>query len=252
ETTTSSSRIFLKIMLQDMAEELGMKTLNDRLKSTEYKVSEAVKGMFPSTNASAMRFAINYYTSIGLGAVTEEMREQLKALPLLTTGDSSDSDSGSDSGSGSSSSGSYTSSSSGSGSETESSSGSESGSSRSRSPRRASGRRQSRSPPKQLADEEAPLTKSPSERPPVIASPTNVSIPVRDSHSRSPKPDNMPEARRQRVRSPSYSPAASSRALTPERSTSRSRAAGRSNRSPSPPRKRYRSRSPSTGIAERE
>ncbi|KAJ2817820.1 pre-mRNA-splicing factor cwc22, partial [Coemansia sp. 'formosensis'] len=68
ESTTSSSRIFLKIVLQDMAEELGMKTLNDRLKSTDYKVAEAVKGMFPSNNAPAMRFAINYYTSIGLGA----------------------------------------------------------------------------------------------------------------------------------------------------------------------------------------
>ncbi|KAJ2484670.1 pre-mRNA-splicing factor cwc22 [Coemansia sp. RSA 2320] len=101
EATTSSSRIFLKIMLQDLAEELGLKALNDRLKSTEYRVSEAVKGMFPSSNAPAMRFAINYYTSIGLGAITEDMREQLKALPLLNAGDSSDSGSGSDSSSGS-------------------------------------------------------------------------------------------------------------------------------------------------------
>ncbi|KAJ2643832.1 pre-mRNA-splicing factor cwc22 [Coemansia sp. RSA 1694] len=148
EATTSSSRIFLKIVLQDMSEELGMKTLNDRLKSTEYKVSEAVKGMFPSNNVQAMRFAINYYTSIGLGAITEEMREQLKALPLLTAGDnSSDSDSSSDSSSGSSS-GSYTSSSSdsGSGSDTDSSSGSKSysSSSRSSSPRRTT----RRSPPR--------------------------------------------------------------------------------------------------------
>ncbi|KAJ2733186.1 pre-mRNA-splicing factor cwc22 [Coemansia sp. BCRC 34962] len=135
EATTSSSRIFLKILLQDMAEELGMKALNDRLKSTEYKVAEAVKGMFPSNDARAMRFAINYYTSIGLGAVTEEMREQLKELPLLKAGDDSDSDSSSDSSSRSSS-GSYSSSSSGSysGSDSDSSGSSSSYSSSSSSP----------------------------------------------------------------------------------------------------------------------
>ncbi|KAI7835066.1 armadillo-type protein, partial [Kickxella alabastrina] len=78
EATTSSSRIFLKILLQDLAEELGLKTLNEKLKSTDLRVSEAVKGMFPSDSAKATRFAINYYTSIGLGAITEEMREWLK------------------------------------------------------------------------------------------------------------------------------------------------------------------------------
>ncbi|KAJ1668449.1 pre-mRNA-splicing factor cwc22 [Coemansia sp. RSA 1646] len=109
EATTSSSRIFLKILLQDLAESLGLKALNSRLKSTDPTMSEAVKGMFPSDSAKSIRFAINYYTSIGLGAITEEMREWLKSAPTLTVG-GSDSDSGSesdtDSGS-SSSSGSY-------------------------------------------------------------------------------------------------------------------------------------------------
>ncbi|KAJ2615536.1 pre-mRNA-splicing factor cwc22 [Coemansia sp. RSA 1804] len=58
---------------------LGLKTLSERLKSTEPQMSEAVNGMFPSDSAKSTRFAINYYTSIGLGAITEEMREWLKS-----------------------------------------------------------------------------------------------------------------------------------------------------------------------------
>ncbi|KAJ1859241.1 pre-mRNA-splicing factor cwc22, partial [Coemansia sp. RSA 638] len=76
DTTTSSSRIFLKILLQDMAENLGLKSLNEKLKSNDPRMSEAVRGMFPRDNAKSIRFAINYYTSIGLGAITEEMRDR--------------------------------------------------------------------------------------------------------------------------------------------------------------------------------
>ncbi|KAJ1885435.1 pre-mRNA-splicing factor cwc22, partial [Coemansia sp. IMI 209127] len=102
ETTTSSSRIFLKILLQDLAESLGLKALNDRLKSTDQDISDAVKGLFPSDSAKSIRFAINYYTSIGLGAITEEMREWLKSAPNPTaagidSGSESDTDSGSSS-----------------------------------------------------------------------------------------------------------------------------------------------------------
>ncbi|KAJ1736187.1 pre-mRNA-splicing factor cwc22 [Coemansia biformis] len=98
ETTTSSSRIFLKIVLQDLAENIGLKALNEKLKSDDPRMAEAVKGLFPSDNAKSIRFAINYYTSIGLGAVTEEMREWLKSAPSLMAGRNS---------SGSESSGSY-------------------------------------------------------------------------------------------------------------------------------------------------
>ncbi|KAJ2846623.1 pre-mRNA-splicing factor cwc22, partial [Coemansia erecta] len=137
ETTTSSSRIFLKILLQDLSEELGLQKLNERLKSDDLGVSEAVRGMFPNSNPKAIRFAINYYTSIGMGAITEEMREclktaQAKAMSELSSSSSSsssesesdsqsDSESGSDSSSGS---GSYISSSYGSESESETGSGS--------------------------------------------------------------------------------------------------------------------------------
>ncbi|KAJ2615401.1 pre-mRNA-splicing factor cwc22 [Coemansia sp. RSA 1365] len=120
EATTSSSRIFLKILLQDLSENLGLKVLNERLKSPDTKVAEAVEGLFPSSDPKSVRFAINYYTSIGLGAITDEMREWLKNAPSLTA-DSEESDLESDSSSGSSRS-SY------SGSESDSATGSESGS----------------------------------------------------------------------------------------------------------------------------
>ncbi|KAJ2747192.1 pre-mRNA-splicing factor cwc22 [Coemansia sp. BCRC 34301] len=260
EATTSSSRIFLKIVLQDMAEELGMKTLNDRLKSTDYRVSEAVKGMFPSTNAQNMRFAINYYTSIGLGAITEEMREQIKALPLLAAGDSSDSNSGSDlSSSGSSGSDSV----SDSGSDTDSSSVSESYSSSSSGSRgsRGSSRRRLRHTTAQ-ASESGRSMKLSSEKQAAASSTDGDKgkAAVCDALSRSPQPDSVPQARRPRVRSPSYSPAASPRAHTPERtadtssgtSASKNTAGRSSSRLTSPSRKRHRSRSPSAGTAERE
>ncbi|KAJ1949671.1 pre-mRNA-splicing factor cwc22, partial [Linderina pennispora] len=104
QTTTSSSRIFVKILLQDMAEELGLEKLGERL--------HGLLGMFPNEGRAEIRFAINYYTSIGLGAITEEMRERLASMAQESTSSSSESDSDSGSDSGSESSGSYSSSSS--------------------------------------------------------------------------------------------------------------------------------------------
>ncbi|KAF9647287.1 MIF4G-domain-containing protein [Thelephora ganbajun] len=76
EDTTSSSRIFVKIMLGEMQESMGLKVLKERFADEEVK--SACAGMFPLDNPKNTRFAINYFTSIGLGAITEEMREHLK------------------------------------------------------------------------------------------------------------------------------------------------------------------------------
>jgi pre-mRNA-splicing factor CWC22 len=40
-------------------------------------MKEYYQGLFPMDNMSDLRFAINYYTTIGLGQLTEEMREVL-------------------------------------------------------------------------------------------------------------------------------------------------------------------------------
>ena len=79
EDTTSSSRIFVKILLQEVMEAMGLKTLVTRFQDPEVKSS--CRNMFPLDNPKNTRFAINYFTSIGLGAVTEDMREHLKVSP---------------------------------------------------------------------------------------------------------------------------------------------------------------------------
>ena len=79
EETTSSSRIFIKILFQDLAEALGMAKLQARLKDDLLRSS--YDGIFPKDNPRNIRFSINYFTSIGMGAVTEEMREYLKSMP---------------------------------------------------------------------------------------------------------------------------------------------------------------------------
>ena len=73
EDTTSSSRIFIKIMMQEMIESMGLKTLAERFKDEE--VRTACKNMFPTDNPKDTCFSINYFTSIGLGILTEDMRE---------------------------------------------------------------------------------------------------------------------------------------------------------------------------------
>lgn len=77
DDTTSSSRIFVKIMMNEMMEAMGLKALAERFKDDEIK--RACADMFPMDVPKNTRFAINYFTSVGLGIVTEEMREYLKA-----------------------------------------------------------------------------------------------------------------------------------------------------------------------------
>ena len=76
EDTTSSSRIFVKIVLGEIQESMGLKVLKERFADEEVKL--ACAGMFPLENPKNTRFAVNYFTSIGLGAITEEMRGYLK------------------------------------------------------------------------------------------------------------------------------------------------------------------------------
>ena len=79
EDTTSSSRIFIKILIEDLAQGVGMKTLTDRLKSDD--LQPALTGMFPTDNPKNTRFSINFFTAIGMGVLTEGMREYLKNMP---------------------------------------------------------------------------------------------------------------------------------------------------------------------------
>lgn len=79
EETTSSSRIFIKILFEELAAAMGMPKLQARLK--EDVLQDSFQGLFPHDNPRNTRFSINYFTSIGMGAVTEEMREFLQNMP---------------------------------------------------------------------------------------------------------------------------------------------------------------------------
>lgn len=110
DETTSSSRIFIKILIQEMAEAMGMVTLKQRFDTdnpdpdgllatggdeTALAIAtntnntgvassrEWFKGLFPKDNARNTRYAINFFTSIGLGPLTDGMREFLKNAPKL-------------------------------------------------------------------------------------------------------------------------------------------------------------------------
>ncbi|KAG7276465.1 hypothetical protein CRUP_033903, partial [Coryphaenoides rupestris] len=108
ETTTSSSRIFVKILFQELCAYMGLPRLNQRLKDMSLQVF--FEGLFPRDNPRNTRFAINFFTSIGLGGLTDELRDHLKNAPKMImtqrqevdSSDSSD-DSSSQSDSGSSS-----------------------------------------------------------------------------------------------------------------------------------------------------
>ena len=204
ENTTSSSRIFLKILFQELLANLGMSNLQARLK--DEVLAPSFEGIFPKDNPRNIRFSINYFTSIGIGAITEDMRQRLKtmpapampALPAAKSGPGSDSESVSSYSSYTSSSRSY---------------------SRSRSPPRNRGRSRSRS-------ESYSSSSSRSQTPPRRGARRQSYTPS-VSRSRSPAP-------RPHRRSPSYS----SRSRSPPRRNGHARNY-RHSRSPSlPPRRR--------------
>ncbi|KAM4561964.1 pre-mRNA-splicing factor CWC22 homolog [Fundulus diaphanus] len=81
ETTTSSSRIFVKILFQELCAYMGLPKLNQRLKDPTLQAF--FEGLFPRDNPRNTRFAINFFTSIGLGGLTDELREHLKNAPKM-------------------------------------------------------------------------------------------------------------------------------------------------------------------------
>ncbi|CAG8436479.1 1622_t:CDS:2 [Funneliformis caledonium] len=75
DDTTSSSRIFVKILFEELSGTLGIPKLKMRL--NDDTMSIYFQGLFPKDHPRNIRFAINYFTSIGLGQLTEGLREYL-------------------------------------------------------------------------------------------------------------------------------------------------------------------------------
>jgi len=61
---------------------MGLAKLNERVKDPT--LQEVFEGLFPRDDPKNTRFAINFFTSIGLGGLTDDLREHLKSHPKPT------------------------------------------------------------------------------------------------------------------------------------------------------------------------
>ncbi|KAL8039983.1 hypothetical protein ABFX02_10G070800 [Erythranthe guttata] len=78
DSTNSSSRIFIKFLFQELSEHLGIRMLSERLSKEIFDES-----IFPKDNPINTRFAINYFISIGLGGITDNLQDYYKNMPRL-------------------------------------------------------------------------------------------------------------------------------------------------------------------------
>jgi pre-mRNA-splicing factor CWC22 len=96
EDTTSSSRIFIKILFEELMAAMGQKTVVERMKDP--MLQDSLTGIFPTDDQVKTRFSINFFTAIQMGVLTEGMRDYLKNnAPKPAALPEADSDSDSDS-----------------------------------------------------------------------------------------------------------------------------------------------------------
>jgi pre-mRNA-splicing factor CWC22 len=67
--------------MQELSEHLGIRLLNERL--NDPNMQDSFESVFPRDHPKNTRFSINFFTSIGLGGITESLREYLKNMPRL-------------------------------------------------------------------------------------------------------------------------------------------------------------------------
>lgn len=65
--------------MQEMANNMGISVFAKKMEEQ----GSAVESLFPQDSVESARFSINFFTSIGLGAVTEKLREFLQDAPRL-------------------------------------------------------------------------------------------------------------------------------------------------------------------------
>eukprot|EP01083_Nonionella_stella_P063719 165587_1 len=76
--TNSSKRIFIKILFQELASFMGRKLREQLFDSSYGKAFDGIFAYKEGSNPKDTRFSINFFTAIGLGGLTEEMRAFLK------------------------------------------------------------------------------------------------------------------------------------------------------------------------------
>ena len=84
EDTTASSRIFLKIMFQELNNLLGEERLKEKMLAG---AKDEYVGMFCRENPTYTRFCINFFTAIGLGYLTDDLRSFLENVKNIYSGE---------------------------------------------------------------------------------------------------------------------------------------------------------------------
>ena len=84
EDTTASSRIFLKIMFQELNNLLGEEKLKEKMLAG---AKNEYVGMFCRENPTYTRFCINFFTAIGLGYLTDDLRAFLENVKNIYSGE---------------------------------------------------------------------------------------------------------------------------------------------------------------------
>lgn len=72
---------YMFIVMQELSEHLGIRLLNEKL--NDPNMQDSFDSIFPKDHPKNTRFSINFFTSIGLGGITETLREYLKNMPRL-------------------------------------------------------------------------------------------------------------------------------------------------------------------------
>lgn len=88
DETNPPQRVLLKFILLELVAELGINELQDRFH--EGYIQPFLSELFPREDSSHMRYSINYFTAIGLGALTEQMRERLTIVQKSKVGNFTD------------------------------------------------------------------------------------------------------------------------------------------------------------------
>jgi pre-mRNA-splicing factor CWC22 len=84
DDTTASSRIFLKIMFQELNNLLGEEKLKEKMMNG---AKDEYVGMFCRENPTNTRFCINFFTAIGLGYLTDDLRAFLDNVKNIYSND---------------------------------------------------------------------------------------------------------------------------------------------------------------------
>ncbi|KAF1984210.1 MIF4G-domain-containing protein [Aulographum hederae CBS 113979] len=78
EDSSAVGRVFVRILFEELAQSLGMKTFANRLRDPA--VLPSLDNVFPKDDDKKTMFAVNFFTAIGMGNLTEDMRTHLAAV----------------------------------------------------------------------------------------------------------------------------------------------------------------------------